>query len=347
MMASPVYHHVNAIEMDSYINDPTDDVVVSDDIDNFLEETASKTSAPRTTPKATSAPNTTPVLVPIAVPKLIETAYDIYRSYQDLKRSPINPSSVRTPYFLNTTEWLRCDFDGSYVTAHMSGAGSISKTHIPTGLQFDYINVKKGVNSTYSVDFSVNKRERIVMTIQGIPINTFEISVSSRLEDIQGQWYLIGTTKNQYERVFNYRACTVMTIFRHGLAKSSQFYVKLSRNLGNTTYSIVDYPITLKGKDAFTMSSIGGLMGVNVMKSHQYQTYKYRIVYFHSGRRSTYFLHISSTDNSEHYVYTDDASVIRRRERRLVERVFERYFKQIGLTKSLSVLSIDLRCYSD
>jgi len=278
---------------------------------------------------------------------LIETAYDIYRGYHDLKSASINPTSVRTPYFLNTTEWLRCDFDGSYVTAHMSGAGSISNTHIPRGIQFDYINVKKGVNSTYSVDFSVNKRERIVMTIQGIPINTFEISVSSRSEDIQGQWYLIGTTKNLYERVFNYRACTVMTIFRHGLAKSSQFYVKLSRNLGNTTYSIVDYPITLKGKDTFTMSSIGGLTGVHAMEGHLYQTYKYRIVYFHSGRHSTYFLHISSADNAEHYVYTDDAAVISRRERRLVERVFERYFQQIGLTKSLSVISIDLRCYTD
>ena len=355
MAACPLYHRVSAIEMDSYISDPMGD--------EFLEEGVSVTSAvpkatttsvPKTTPKATtsSAPKTTPKTTsttpaPLTVPKLIETAYDIYRGYHDLKRSSAISSAVRTPYFLNTTEWLRCDFDGSFVSAHVSGAGSVSNTYIPTGIEFDYIHVKKGANSTFSLDFSVNKRERIIMTIQGIPLNTFEIRVSSRSEDIQGQWYLIGTTKNLYERVYNYRACTVMTIFRHGLAKNSQFYVKLSRNLGNTTYSIVDYPITLKGKDAFTMSSVGGLTGINTVRDKLHHTYKYRIVYFRSGLRSAYFLHISSADNIEHYIYTDDSVVISRRERRLVERVFQRYFKQIGISKSLSVVSTDLRCYTD
>ena len=229
----------------------------------------------------------------------------------------------------------------------MSGAGSVSDTRIPRHIQFDYIKVKKATNGTYTVDFSVNKRERIIVSIQGILLNTFEVDISTRSEDILGQWYLVGTTKSLYEGVYNYRACTVMTVFRHGISKDAQFFLKQSKNLGNHTFSIVDYPIVFNRNDTFQMRHGARLNGLTGIESRRDNAYRYRIIYFHSGLRSVYFLHVSSADDTEQYVFTDDAAVVSRRERRLVERVFQRYFKQLGFSKTYSVIATDLRCYTD
>jgi len=280
--------------------------------------------------------------------------YSIYRNYNELKGTPIDATSsskLHLPYLMNTTEWLRCDYDGSRVMAHITGTGSVSDIRIPKQLRFDSITIAKKANGTYTVDFSVNSRERISLSIRATPIEpSYQVTISSNSEDIQGQWYLIGTTRNLYETAFDYRACVVLTVFRHGFAKNAQFYVKQSRNTGNMSYAVNDYPIKFKGTDTFYVTNGDRLLTFISIDKRLLpdMAYKYRIIYIHSNRRSIYFLHLYSADNQEHYVYTDNMSLfIHRREKRLVSRMLSRYFKQLDLADKYTIIPTDTTCYSD
>jgi chlorosome envelope protein H-like repeat protein len=107
--------------------------------------------------------------------------------------------------------------------------------------------------------------------------------------DIMGQWYLVATTYDIISNEDDWRSCRVATLFRHGL----EYYLKISRNIGNQTFSVVDYNLD-------NINYISNSFVINKNK------YNYGLLKSDYTKKDIRMLHIKNLGNStENYLYTE------------------------------------------
>ena len=121
------------------------------------------------------------------------------------------------------------------------------------------------------------------------PLSTVFPEKIQSFNDIMGQWYLVATTYDIISIEDGWRPCMVATLFRHGL----EYYLKISRNVGNQTFSVVDYNLD-------NINYISNSFVINKNK------YNYALLKSDYTKKDIRMLHIKNLGNStENYLYTE------------------------------------------
>jgi hypothetical protein len=234
---------------------------------------------------------------------------------EQVKTDPHHPSTTQSPKVVKPSTTHPS-------TTHTPTAAKPSTTHNPTTTQagkvVEQVNTElhhPSTTHTPTTQSPTAVKPSVTSTEQN------QIPKLTKFNDIMGQWYLIGTTYEMYYE--NLRSCQTVTFFKH----DPDYFMKISVNTGNQTYSMVDYKISNIDTNGQTFQ----------MKNNKYAYLIYSKTQLNYNEKLLHIVNLGNT--TETFLYTEQNIVKLKNSEYRPDNVIHSKFNKLT--------PISLSCYLD